>query len=268
MKDIAAFAEPQGFLERIRPFAMSTRSASTSAASPRGKRYPADKLKSLYGDGVQMPQSHFLLDVNGDNSDPVGRGFSDGDPDTTLFPVPGSAGARSLGRRAAGPGDRQRAAGRAARRLHRRSAPGPGRSRRRSGRARPHAGDGGGAGILSLRSRARCAKAARGAPACPTASGSRPPTPTASTSWKLSPPSSAMSRTSAAPGLPASVVTSEMAASQFEINLQHVDRRWPPPITPCCCAASCTRRQSATACGRASWPSPFSMPPAAACMSI
>ena len=42
------------------------------AARPRGKRYPADKLKSLYAEGMQMPQSHFLLDVNGDNSDPVG----------------------------------------------------------------------------------------------------------------------------------------------------------------------------------------------------
>ena len=58
--------------------------------SPRGKRYPVDKLKSLYADGLQMPQSHFLLDVNGDNSDPAGRGYTDGDPDTTLFPVPGS----------------------------------------------------------------------------------------------------------------------------------------------------------------------------------
>src|SRR5262249_7465550 len=57
---------------------------------PRGKRCPADKLASLYSEGMQSPQSHFLLDTNGDSSDPAGRGFSDGDPDTTLHPVPGT----------------------------------------------------------------------------------------------------------------------------------------------------------------------------------
>src|SRR5579862_9977080 len=57
---------------------------------PRGKRCPIDKLESLYEEGIQSPQSHFLLDVNGDTSNPLGRGFSDGDPDTTLVPVPGS----------------------------------------------------------------------------------------------------------------------------------------------------------------------------------
>jgi glutamine synthetase len=57
---------------------------------PRGKRCPIEKLESVYGEGVQSPQSHFLLDVNGDTANPLGRGFSDGDPDTTLHPVPGS----------------------------------------------------------------------------------------------------------------------------------------------------------------------------------
>lgn len=88
MKDIPAFAEPQSFLEK-RPAVRHVDALCIDiCGSPRGKRYPADKLKSLYGDGLQMPQSHFLLDVNGDNSDPVGRGYSDGDPDTTLFPCP------------------------------------------------------------------------------------------------------------------------------------------------------------------------------------
>ncbi len=57
---------------------------------PRGKRCPIEKLESVYGEGIQSPQSHFLLDVNGDTSNPLGHGFSDGDPDTTLVPVPGS----------------------------------------------------------------------------------------------------------------------------------------------------------------------------------
>jgi glutamine synthetase len=56
----------------------------------RGKRYPVDKLESLENDGMQVPQSHFLLDVNGACHNPLGRGFSDGDPDTTLYPVPGT----------------------------------------------------------------------------------------------------------------------------------------------------------------------------------
>jgi glutamine synthetase len=90
MKDIATFAEPQGVLEKHPAVRHVDALCIDVCGSPRGKRYPVDKLKSLYADGLQMPQSHFLLDVNGDNSDPVGRGYSDGDPDTTLFPMPGT----------------------------------------------------------------------------------------------------------------------------------------------------------------------------------
>ncbi len=90
MKETLSFAEPQGFLEKHPVLRHVDALCVDICGTPRGKRYPADKLKSLYGEGMQMPQSHFLLDVNGDNSDPVGRGYSDGDPDTTLYPVPGS----------------------------------------------------------------------------------------------------------------------------------------------------------------------------------
>ena len=90
MKETPSFAEPQGFLEKHPGLRHVDALCVDICGTMRGKRYPADKLKSLYADGMQMPQSHFLLDVNGDNSDPVGRGYSDGDPDTTLYPVAGS----------------------------------------------------------------------------------------------------------------------------------------------------------------------------------
>ena len=90
MKDTPSFAEPQAFLEKHPAIRHVDALNVDVCGTPRGKRYPADKLKSLYADGLQMPQSHFLLDVNGDNSDPMGRGYTDGDPDTTLYPVAGS----------------------------------------------------------------------------------------------------------------------------------------------------------------------------------
>ncbi|HYV87201.1 MAG TPA: glutamine synthetase, partial [Candidatus Polarisedimenticolia bacterium] len=90
MKETPSFAEPQGFLEKHPALRHVDALCVDCCGTMRGKRYPADKLKSLYADGMQMPQSHFLLDANGDNSDPVGRGYSDGDPDTTLYPVAGS----------------------------------------------------------------------------------------------------------------------------------------------------------------------------------
>jgi glutamine synthetase len=90
MKDVSDFAEPRLFLERNPDIRYVDALYVDICGRPRGKRCPVDKLASLYAEGVQSPQSHFLLDVNGDSSDPVGRGFSDGDPDTTLHPVPGS----------------------------------------------------------------------------------------------------------------------------------------------------------------------------------
>lgn len=56
----------------------------------RGKRYPADSAPKLWKSGLNMPEAHFILDVTGDSSDPCGRGFSDGDPDCTIVPVPGT----------------------------------------------------------------------------------------------------------------------------------------------------------------------------------
>ena len=56
----------------------------------RGKRLPIDELAGLYRHGMNLPASIYLLDVTGDQLDVMGRGFSDGDPDGTGFPVAGT----------------------------------------------------------------------------------------------------------------------------------------------------------------------------------
>lgn len=61
----------------------------------RGKRYPADQMEKVIENGAAHCGSVFLLSVTGDNMNPLGLGFSDGDPDEqvrvipdTLAPVP------------------------------------------------------------------------------------------------------------------------------------------------------------------------------------
>lgn len=56
----------------------------------RGKRVDRKQLKKLFSEGFQFPSSVVLLDVTGESSDPLGRGFSDGDPDTPTLPIPES----------------------------------------------------------------------------------------------------------------------------------------------------------------------------------
>lgn len=56
----------------------------------RGKRLPIDELEGLYRQGMNLPASIYLLDVTGDQLDVMGRGFGDGDPDGTGFPVAGT----------------------------------------------------------------------------------------------------------------------------------------------------------------------------------
>lgn len=56
----------------------------------RGKRYPRADIPHLYEKGLLLPYSAMVLDVTGNSSDAGGIGFSDGDPDGTLRPVPGT----------------------------------------------------------------------------------------------------------------------------------------------------------------------------------
>ncbi|HEY9081496.1 glutamine synthetase family protein [Magnetovibrio sp.] len=56
----------------------------------RGKRYPRAEVPHLYEKGMLMPYSAMVVDVTGNTSDAGGVGFSDGDPDGVMFPVPGT----------------------------------------------------------------------------------------------------------------------------------------------------------------------------------
>lgn len=56
----------------------------------RGKRVDLAHLKKLFDVGFQFPSSVVLLDVTGGNTDADGRGYSDGDPDAVLTPIPGT----------------------------------------------------------------------------------------------------------------------------------------------------------------------------------
>ncbi len=56
----------------------------------RGKRLPIEELAGVYSQGMNLPASIYLLDVTGDQLDVMGRGFSDGDPDGTGFPIAGT----------------------------------------------------------------------------------------------------------------------------------------------------------------------------------
>lgn len=56
----------------------------------RGKRYPIEDLGKLTRSGLAFPGAVFLLSVNGGTQDPMGHGFSDGDPDRPVRLVPGS----------------------------------------------------------------------------------------------------------------------------------------------------------------------------------
>ncbi|MEQ8604086.1 MAG: glutamine synthetase family protein [Marivibrio sp.] len=55
-----------------------------------GKRYPVEDLAALYSDGLQMCAAACLLDVTGNSADPLGHGFSDGDPDADAIAIPGT----------------------------------------------------------------------------------------------------------------------------------------------------------------------------------
>ncbi len=50
----------------------------------RGKRLRRHDLDKLYGEGLQLPGTTYLLDVTGISVDPGGRGYSDGDLDMCI----------------------------------------------------------------------------------------------------------------------------------------------------------------------------------------
>ena len=56
----------------------------------RGKRYPMNLFGKILTEGAAMPGTVFLLDTIGESHDPEGMGFSDGDPDHLIKPIPGT----------------------------------------------------------------------------------------------------------------------------------------------------------------------------------
>lgn len=57
----------------------------------RGKRLPLYEAHKLFESGLQLPHSIYLMDARGEMTNPFGRGFGDGDPDGTAWPVLGAA---------------------------------------------------------------------------------------------------------------------------------------------------------------------------------
>ena len=56
----------------------------------RGKRIAVADAPKLFESGMQIPLSLHLMDVRGEMMNPQGRGYSDGDPDGTAWPIPGT----------------------------------------------------------------------------------------------------------------------------------------------------------------------------------
>ncbi|MBB4285588.1 glutamine synthetase family protein [Roseospira goensis] len=88
--DGAALAEFRAFLDRHPDIAHVDGLFFDLCCVVRGKRYPIADAGKLFVEGMQIPESIALLDVTGDCNDPLGRGFSDGDPDCIAVPIPGT----------------------------------------------------------------------------------------------------------------------------------------------------------------------------------
>jgi glutamine synthetase len=56
----------------------------------RGKRMPVAEAQRLFSSGMQIPHTIYLMDANGEMTNPFGKGFGDGDPDGTSWPIPGT----------------------------------------------------------------------------------------------------------------------------------------------------------------------------------
>ena len=64
-----------------------------------GKRVPASTIHSAFKNGTPVCAAMQLVDVQGNTADPMGHGFSDGDPDAFAVPIAGNLKTHSLVRR-------------------------------------------------------------------------------------------------------------------------------------------------------------------------
>jgi glutamine synthetase len=56
----------------------------------RGKRIAPETLPKIFDSGFQIPASTAMLDVTGDDGDPLGLSITEGDPDIAARPIPGT----------------------------------------------------------------------------------------------------------------------------------------------------------------------------------
>jgi len=56
----------------------------------RGKRIAPETLPKIFDQGFQLPASTVMLDVTGDDMDPLGLSIAEGDPDVTARPISGT----------------------------------------------------------------------------------------------------------------------------------------------------------------------------------
>lgn len=54
-----------------------------------GKRLPASAMRSVFARGTPVCAAMQLVDIMGNTDDPMGFGFSDGDPDAFALPIAG-----------------------------------------------------------------------------------------------------------------------------------------------------------------------------------
>ena len=69
---------------------MSMRCWPTSAAFCAASGCLSTRPASCSRRGMQIPHSVYLMDARGEMTNPFGRGYGDGDPDGTAWPIPGT----------------------------------------------------------------------------------------------------------------------------------------------------------------------------------
>jgi glutamine synthetase len=85
----AKSTELEAFLERYPETAHIDAFVVDLCGNAIGKRLPRGQAESLFSTGTPTCAAMQLVDVLGNTADPMGHGFSDGDPDAFAIPLPG-----------------------------------------------------------------------------------------------------------------------------------------------------------------------------------
>jgi glutamine synthetase len=82
--------EVQPFLSRFPDTRYVDAFITDLAGRAMGKRFPVSHLEKVFAGKSQLCAANTLLDITGNTADPLGHGFSDGDPDANAVVVPGT----------------------------------------------------------------------------------------------------------------------------------------------------------------------------------